>query len=418
MQVSLNKIKNLGVKTAAAAFSLLLTFSPLSSIFSFSSTAHASTNLTLADLPLGSVIQIMPKDTFMCVDNAGQPSNCSATTPNVLPLKFVKMQARDFNGNTIQGNDGFTPGGNYTYWMLMDNYCWWGSSNCQYLGARSSAYQSFNHDNSGAAGVAPTNFHNNLSQYLTNNIMTPMANFYMTLPDTIGGLAKNVAIPTYEWDMMPMSSAGQYNSANDPADPGAALPVPGWGSTQGTWTSGTFNPAGNTDAQFTFSGGNANPIMTSRIGLLSYTEWQGGLNGFGVYPNKPAGIPTNAFLAQVLSPGHAAGSGASWCLARWGTSNCAVSPTTSSAANPEHFVNAFNPDTSWSGKPNLSYVRDNGGTGYLQLQGPQNPRARHPWFRTVLSTSGADAWRVGSHRAARSVFTPYAWDGFGVSPVL
>jgi hypothetical protein len=419
-------LNKMAARVFAVALAFIFTFSPLTALPSLlSPTPAAAASMTLGDLPIGSVIQIMPKDTTMCAASSGQPTNCSTTTSEVLPFKFVKMQARDSSGQLIN-NQG------YSYWVLMDNYCWWGSSNCQYLGARSSAYQSFNHDNGTAAGSAPTNFHNNISIQLANNILKPMANFYVTLPDNIGNdttgatLTKAQAIPNFAWDMMPTSSANPS--------------VAGWGSTQGSWTAGTYNPASNADSQFVFSGSNTAPVMTSKIGLLSYTEWQGGLFAYGVYPTAGSlpqvaagktALGSQVFsrdaantqtLAALGNYGSAGGNGATFSLARYGSSNTALvaddcNPTTPTCTGTS-YKNTYNPDTGYSGKTDFAYNQDDGTVAYLQLQGPANPRVRHPWFRTATSDNASHVWYVAADSAAGSVYTYPAYSGFGVSPAL
>ncbi|MCL2110265.1 hypothetical protein FWH30_01650, partial [Microgenomates group bacterium] len=268
---------------------LLITALTIWGVLLNTSSVRAQTAVTLGDLPIGSVIQIMGTDTGMCDTSAGNAGNCATQNAPVLPYKLVKMLARNSDGTAKVGNSGFGAAGNYTYWMLMDNYCWWGSANCYYLGNRSGAYQSFNHDNSGSAGTSPTNYHNNLSIHLANNILIRLDNFYNSLPAQIGGFTKAAAIPTYDWDMMPMSNGNPS--------------VAGWGSTHGTWTAGTYNPSGDTTNQFVFSGGNGAPVMNSRIGLLSYTEWQGGTFAYGQYPGRSGGISLAAVAANTVGNG-------------------------------------------------------------------------------------------------------------------
>ena len=396
-------------KISTKLFAVSLTVSLLLSP-TFSTQIQAQTaSLTLGDLPLGSVIQIMGTDIGMC--DGATAGNCATQNAPVLPYKFVKMQARGSDGTTRE-DTGFSPAGNYSYWMLMDNYCWWGSANCNYLGARSNNRQSFNHDNGSSAGSSPTNHHNNISLYLANNVLIRLDNFYNSLPASIGELDKAVAIPDYAWDMMPINGNGSSVSS--------------WGSTYGTWTAKTYNPSGDTSNQFVFSGNNADPVMTSRIALPSYTEWQGGTFHYKQYPGRPVGVPTTSVPANTTGNGtfegqifstYNAGSGSAFCLARWGTSNCAVlDGNTTQSQTAGYYAGVFNDEV--SSITNLAYITDTGATQYSQPSSAANPRVRNPWLRSVFSGSNASVWIVSSLLSANSVNSYYAAHYIGVSPTL
>ena len=311
---------------------------------------------TLGDLPLGSVIQIQGTDTFMCSN-----SNCSTTTATILPYKFVKMQARDPSGVALGNASGNCVSGNcngYTYCALLDNYCWWGSAQCKYNGTLSSSQNGWN----GVSGTSPPNsgatYSNNITETRADNILKQLNNFYNSLPTHIDGVSKSTVIPNYAWDLIPMS---QNN-------PSAAF----WGSTSGSWST-TANA--NVPSGITFSGDNSNPIVNSRIGLLSFTDWQGGTSVYSTFPSL-------------------AGSGYSYCQARFGV-DC------SNNSNYGLFNDA-------SAIPVL-------GTAVASAS---NPRPRYPWLRSPWPVSGVAVWAVRSSNATYSVNNYVAYDYYGVSPSL
>ena len=314
----------------------------------FGSQSASAQAATLQSLSLGSVISIQTCDQGMCSD-----SNCSSTTPPyTLPYKFVKMQARDSAGNPVS-NSG------YTYWALLDNYCWWGSARCKYAGAISAYQNGWN----GVGGTVGTNYSNNITNTMAGNILVQLDNFYTSLPDKIDGKDKANVIPVYAWDFMPMTDAG----------------AAGWGSTNGTWTPANTNnvPAGGVNKNFpatgTFSGANTNPTVNSRIGLLSYTDWQGGTTANSTYP-------TNS------------GSGLDYCKAR------------------------FNANT---GFPNNTNCTNNGSYGLFgQAASGTDPRPRFPWLRSPNSANTGNVYFIYANSATNSLNGTNANDSYGVSPSL
>jgi hypothetical protein len=207
----------------------------------------------------------------------------------------------------------------------------------------------------------------------STNILRTLANFYNSLPDTIGGLTKTTALPTNNWDMMPISSS-------------TSTPTATWNSTKGSWTTGTYNPGSDTNSQFVFTGDNTAPIMNSRIGLLSYTEWQGGLVGYNSYTNTGPTAPADN------------GAGRSYCEARFGR-NCTGSIGDAPAGSYGLFLD--------SSTANSQIVAST-----------TNPRPRYPWLRSADSSSGNYVWDVYGYGESISVNSNSAYLYYGVSPAL
>ena len=140
----------------------------------------------LSSLPFGSVIQIKGTDVNMCSN-----TTCSSFNTNVLPYKFVKMQARSGTGATLGDSTGYN---GYTYWALLDDYCWWGSAKCtDYNGvvgvANSATGTVWNANNSSV-------YNSNLSDSsMTRKITNQLSNFYNSLHTTLDGIPKTNAIP-------------------------------------------------------------------------------------------------------------------------------------------------------------------------------------------------------------------------------
>jgi len=329
---------------------------------------------TLADLPFGSVIQIIPTDTAMC----GNAACSTDAASEVLPLRFVKMQARLANGTALGDVTGYSDVGSfgdtgtYTYWMFLDNYCWWRGAQCKYNNAVSSQYQAYN----GVSGTVDSNYSNNISMVMgntnagatnanaaamqNNNALNTLDNFYNSLPDLIGGQDKADVVPYFTWDMRGNSTAnptatGWFNASTRP------------------WQTGTYDFITTNDNDFTFSGVTTDlvtnyPKMTSRLGLPSFTEWQGGTIRYQDYTGQS---DTN-------------GSGGSFCKARFGT------------------------DCTGGGAFNLF-----AGTG----ASASNPRPRYPWLRSPRSTSADVVWIVYG-TSGSSLSSGAASNGAGISPVL
>ncbi|MCL2110179.1 hypothetical protein FWH30_01175 [Microgenomates group bacterium] len=334
---------------------------------------------TLAVLPFGSVISIQSQDTYM-LDCASGATDCTATTPTVLPFRFVQMQARHSDG-TVLNKSG------YTYWAFLDNYCWWGSADCRYDTLQNYPnYQAY----LGVPGTAGTTHHNNLSvlaecstdgtlancispdvtaEMTSYNILRTLDNFYAALPSDIAGVAKATAIALHGYDIMPISLS-------------TSIPAAAWGSTKGAWTAGTYTPNSTSGNSFVFSGTNSNPMMTSRIGLLSYTEWQGGLIGRDDWTNTQHNI-TN-------------GAGGTYCHVRFGT-NC-----TGGIGAAEGSYGLFN-DTS---------VAD----GQV-IASAANPRPRYPWLRSPTSNNANNVFVVNANGASTSLGGSTYFDR-GVVPSL
>ena len=310
---------------------------------------------SLSDLPYGSVIQIQPIDTYMCNDD----QNCSTTTTNVLPFKFVKMQARktDTSATPIGDQTGYEMNGQkYTYWMFLDNYCWWGNSDCRYFdGTRQSRYASWN-----AEGNTAGTYSNNITEAKTYNILQTLGNFYNSLPNEIGGVSKSQVIPDFNWDMYGVST-------DNP-------PAAGWAG--GTWTNITLTYA---SVPFQFTGANSNPIMNSKIGLVSFHEWQGANT---VYSSNPTSND---------------GSGGSYCLARFGAVSC--------AASSGGMFDDTNTAMSCS-VPNCNLTAS-----------AANPRPRYPWTRLPHSTNATSVWNLLGD-SSYSLSGSNASNGVGVSPTL
>ena len=344
----------------------------LLALFAFFFAVVPARAATLADLPFGSVIQIIPTDTAMC-NNAA----CTTTTDTVLPLRFVKMQARLANGAALGDETGFSDfasfGDNniYTYWMFLDNYCWWGNAQCKYNNALSAYYQAYN----GVSGTVDSNYSNNISMVmgntntgtananaaslLNNNALNTLDHFYDSLPALVGGQDKADVIPNFTWDMRGNSSAnptavGWYNGSTRP------------------WQLGTYDPTASNGNDFTFSGLSTDlttnyPKMTSRLGLVSFTEWQGGTTVYSAYTGQTA---TN-------------GSGGSFCKAR------------------------FDTDCTGGGSYNL----------FNQTGTASNPRPRYPWLRSPISTYANYVWAVNG-ASGYSLGNSSALSYIGLSPVL
>ncbi|MDR2063715.1 MAG: hypothetical protein LBQ02_02910 [Candidatus Nomurabacteria bacterium] len=292
---------------------------------------------SLQDLPFGSVIQIPSTDTYMCNDT----SNCTATTTTVLPYKFVKMQARTSTGATYSPSDK-------SYWVMLDNYCWWGSSNCQYYdGTRRSRYASWN-------ASTFSDYSSNISVPKTYNFLNTLVNFYNSLPSTIGGVSKDTAIPTYNWEMVPVP----YITGT----PTKSSCISGWsaGSASFNGTSITFN----SDCTYTY-----------KVSLPSYDEWQGGLYGYGDYTGT-----TNS------------GAGGAFCSARFGV-DC--------TNNGTYYL--FSDTSATSGFPTVS---------------SSNPRPYYPWLRTPDVMYTNFAWFVEGYSSSSSVSTYGSGSGNGVSPSI
>jgi len=378
----------------------------LVSLLLFPTTIQAT---NLGSLPLGSVIQIMGTDTGMCND----PKCATATSP-VLPYRFVKMQAHRINtsGNdTLVGSQGNCNSGNcngYSYWMLMDNYCWWGSADCRlgynvsndgltWVAGDKGVYQAFNgncpsHDGT-ACLTAVTNFNNNITDTKSNNILIKLANFYNSLPANIGGKTKANAIATYNWDMIGVSNTSP--------------PVAGWYTTATntrTWSNTTYTSSG---VGFTFTGSNtvaSPPVMTSKIGLLGFTEWQGGLAHYSSYPIIPGGNATfNPPTFRLSQPG----TGSTFCKARFNAFNCNLN-----IDGTNGFPAAFR------GFNFFSYVDDNGNLIQMNLHSAANPRVHLPWLRTAYVNSAVHVWSVTADSATYSVTMNDVWGARGVSPAI
>jgi hypothetical protein len=327
---------------------------------------------TLEDLPFGAVIQIQPTDETMLNCTQGT-ANCQTTTSEVLSFKFVKMMAMTAGDTPATG-----PEPNATYWAFLDNYCWWGKARCHYGGTADSDiypnYQTFN----GVNGTATVTNGNNLSKPKDPNILQTLDNFYDSLPAVIGGIAKTTAIPTHKWEMIPISIAA-----------GANTPDALWATTDGVWTPGVYNPDGDTANQYVFSGNNVMPIMSARIGLLSYTDWQGGLTGqgYGSYAN------TGASALAVN------GTGRSYCEVRFGR-NCTGGIGTATSST-------------------YSLFRDEVATNYPNVASATDPRPRYPWLRSITSAAatGNNVWYVSADNGY-SVRNGVANTNNGVSPAL
>jgi hypothetical protein len=323
---------------------------------------------TLADLPFGSVVQVMPTDTAMCGN-----ANCTTTTNSVLPLKFVKMQARLADGTALGTSAGYSDSASfgdnnaYTYWMLLDNYCWWGSAQCQYNNGLSAQYQAYN----GVSGTVDSNYSNNISMVMgldnsgnananaasmqNNNVLNTLEHFYDSLPANINNRPKANVIPNFTWDMRGNSTAnpsvaGWYNAGTRP------------------WQTGTYDPTASNGVDFTFTGTSTTPVMASRLGLASFTEWQGGTAGYSVYTGQTA----------------ANGSGGSFCQARFGT------------------------DCTNGGSYGLF-----GGSGASAA----NPVPRYPWLRSPNASDANGVWDVNGSSGG-SLGNGYAGYDGGLSPVL
>jgi len=347
---------------------LLLSGLTALALFGISAAPVRAQSQTLADLPFGSVIQVVPTDSEMCDD-----VNCAVTTMSVLPLKFVKMQARNAAGAALGDVTGYSNAASfgdsntYTYWMLLDNYCWWGNAQCQYANALSARYQAWN----GVSGTADSTYSNNISMVMgntntgttnanaaslrNNNALNTLDNFYDSLPDNMGNRPKATTVPNYAWDMQGYSMdttavAGWFNAGSRP------------------WQTGTWDPTAGNGNSFVFSGTNAAPVMTSRVGLPSFTEWQGGTTGYTSYAGQTAEN----------------GSGGSFCKARFDT-DCTNG-------------NSF-------------------GLFAAGAASSSNPSPRYPWLRSPGSTNADSVWFVGGY-SGTSLSYNYAGSSDGISPVL
>ena len=366
----------------------------------------------LGSLPLGSVIQIMGMDTGMCDD-----TRCTSTNAPVLPFRFVKMQGHKINTSgvdTLVGGNGNCNSGTcdgYSYWMLMDNYCWWESADCRngypdaglqagdrYIGQSFNGICPSSLDSSGCiSDPNGTGYSNNISDTKTTyNVLRVLANFYHALPTNIGSKTKNDALARYDWDMI---------GVNDASNP----PVAGWYT--GTGTNNRAWPATPVYAargvNFDFSGGNtvANPpIMTARIGLPSYTEWQGGLYHFGDFPVIPGGTPAfNPPNIGSLQPG----SSSTFCKARFNAYNCNLN-NNGVPGYPSPFASGVN----------FTYLDDDGNSVTLGQRSAANPRVHLSWFRTPSTGGQRAVWMIDSRTSTHSVRSPHSYINLGVAPTI
>jgi len=236
-----------------------------------------------------------------------------------------------------------------TYWAMLDNYCWWGSANCSYLGAKSAYSTTWN-------GNSTSDYNNNLSNPQTYNILTQLSNFYNSLPNLIGDQDKSIAIINNPYDLFGMAlTTGTGNTTA--------------GACATNWTAGTQTIDG---VSYTFSSP-AICMMTAPVGLLSYTDWQGGLGAQGFYPI-------------------AVGSGYSYCQARYGT-DCTNGGT----------YNLFTTDSNAYGFP---------------LHSAADPRPYYPWYRSPYAGNTTFAWGVNSGTDAHSNTYYGTQFNIGVSPAL
>jgi hypothetical protein len=307
--------------------------------------------------------------------NCGADGTACAYTTDVLPLKFVKMQARTADGTALGDDTGYSNAASfgdsntYTYWMLLDNYCRWGSAQCKWNNNVYPDYQAWNGDSSGSYDASNSNnlsmvlgntntgtANSNAASMQNNNYLNTLDRFYDSLPTTIANQPKGSVIPNFTWDMM-------GNNTTNPS-------VAGWYQPASRlWQTGTYDPTPSNGNDFVFSGDNTAPTLTTRINLPSFTEWQGGTSSYKLYTSQS---PTN-------------GSGGSFCQARFGT-DCT-----------------------------------NAGTYGLFYQPPSaaNPLPYYPWMRSPQTSGAYDAWYVvGEASYSLDGANAHYSSGFGVSPSL
>ncbi|MCL2110505.1 hypothetical protein FWH30_02920, partial [Microgenomates group bacterium] len=280
---------------------------------------------TLSTLTQGEIIQIEPETgTFMCSDE-----NCSGNGASAEPYKFMYTGMSDST---------------HSYFVMVDNYCAWRSAGCSNLDGTVSSWSGTPFNAASAAEDCTTGSTTGRCNDLgvsrkAQNILIQLDNFYNSLSDPIGGIAKDIAIPSKIFDM----SAYPHVSGTGVISPGAC----------GTTTNS--NPFGNIQA--TFDGPTCS--MTSKVSLLSRDEWLGGLFGWGYFP--PIGTIGYAF-----------------CQARYGASGC--------------------DDTSGSDLNTGAVLPQYGFFNNLAFKLPF-----YPWLRNPRSGNAVNVFNVSASNAAFSV---------------
>ena len=218
-----------------------------------------SAQSTIAAIAQGDVIQIEPTSgTFMCGS-----TRCSSDGDPAEPYRLMYTGTSDST---------------HRYFVMLDNYCAWRSASCSGGWA-----MTFWNGTSCSSGGFPT-FDCTIGSttgYCTDiggsrktyNFLNQLENFYNSIPATIGGVAKATAIPSRSFDMLPIYT---QNNSSTPVKETCHI-------------TSNSTPYGNIGT--TFDGGAC--TMTSRVSLLSYEEWQGGMVAPAIYPS--AGTTGGAF---------------------------------------------------------------------------------------------------------------------------